>query len=151
MRHSEGSTLEHSNWDEAIRHFDRVIRLGAGSEDGAHYWKAYAHYKDGRSREALETLAARREAFPDGRWSNDARALELEINESAGRPVDPDAEQNLEGGAKYLRWLMNRYEGRTDLALAAYNAGENAVDRYGGIPPYGETRTYVTRVLGQLR
>jgi soluble lytic murein transglycosylase-like protein len=58
-----------------------------------------------------------------------------------------DARENLDGGATYLRWLLDRFGGRTDLALAAYNAGENAVDRYGGVPPYPETRDYVDRVL----
>jgi soluble lytic murein transglycosylase-like protein len=61
-----------------------------------------------------------------------------------------DATQNVEAGARYLSWLLTRYEGRTDLALAGYNAGENAVDRYKGIPPYPETRTYVTRVMRQV-
>ncbi len=58
-----------------------------------------------------------------------------------------DVAQNLEAGARYLSWLLERYAGRTDLALAGYNAGEGAVDRYAGIPPYRETRRYVERVL----
>jgi soluble lytic murein transglycosylase-like protein len=62
-----------------------------------------------------------------------------------------DAPQNVEGAAKYFRWLLERFEGRTDLALAGYNAGEGTVDRYQGIPPYRETRDYVTRVLDGAR
>jgi len=58
-----------------------------------------------------------------------------------------DASENVEGGARYLRWLLDRFEGRRDLALAAYNAGEGAVDRHGGIPPYRETLHYVGKVL----
>jgi len=58
-----------------------------------------------------------------------------------------DVAQNVEGGARYLRWLLDRFEGRVDLALAGYNAGEGAVDRHGGIPPYAETQWYVLKVL----
>lgn len=58
-----------------------------------------------------------------------------------------DAAQNVEGAARYLGWLLDRYDGRADLALAGYNAGEGAVDFHRGIPPYGETRRYVRRVL----
>jgi hypothetical protein len=58
-----------------------------------------------------------------------------------------DPRQNIEAGAQYLHWLLERFEGRTDLALAGYNAGEGAVERHGGIPPYPETRSYVARVL----
>ncbi len=58
---------------------------------------------------------------------------------------DPAA--NVDAGARYLSWLMDRFEGRTELALAGYNAGEGAVDRHRGIPPYRETRDYVQRVM----
>ena len=61
-----------------------------------------------------------------------------------------DVEQNVEGGARYLRWLLDRYDGETTLALAAYPAGEGAVDRYNGVPPYYETVSYVTQVLEKV-
>ncbi|HEX9669717.1 MAG TPA: lytic transglycosylase domain-containing protein [Thermoanaerobaculia bacterium] len=61
-------------------------------------------------------------------------------------PYDPD--QNVRGGTVFLRRMLDRFGGRVDLALAAYNAGPKAVERHGGIPPYAETRDYVRRILG---
>ena len=55
--------------------------------------------------------------------------------------------QNIKGGTAYLHWLLRHFEGKVDLVLAAYNAGEGAVERYQGIPPYQETRNYVKQIL----
>ncbi|QDA58071.1 lytic transglycosylase domain-containing protein [Thermomonas aquatica] len=55
-------------------------------------------------------------------------------------------QQNIQGGVKYLAWLLKRFNGNLSLAAAGYNAGEGAVDKYNGVPPYSETRRYVDRV-----
>jgi soluble lytic murein transglycosylase-like protein len=63
-------------------------------------------------------------------------------------PFDPA--QNVAGGTRYLRSLLDRFKGDTRLAVAAYNAGPNAVEKYGDVPPYSETQSYVKNVLGSL-
>lgn len=60
-----------------------------------------------------------------------------------------DPPQNIRGGVSYLRWLIERYDGRLTRVLAAYNAGEHAVDEYDGVPPYQETKNYVRRILAR--
>ena len=66
-----------------------------------------------------------------------------------GDPTDPA--QAIEGGARYLRQQLDRFGGDPAKALAAYNAGPGAVQRFGGVPPYAETQAYVQRVLGYAR
>jgi soluble lytic murein transglycosylase-like protein len=62
-----------------------------------------------------------------------------------------DPRQNVMGGARYLSYLLERFDGDLELALAGYNAGENAVDRSGGVPPYAETRNYIRKVMRLYR
>ena len=79
-----------------------------------------------------------------------ARGVMQLIPETAARfnVRDPlDAEDNIRGGLAYLRWLHRYFKGDLVRVVAAYNAGEGAVQRYGGVPPYFETRAYVGRVL----
>lgn len=67
----------------------------------------------------------------------------------ASSMTDPAA--NLSAGSQYLRWLAHRYSGDLALILGGYNAGVGAIDRYGGMPPYPETRRYVRKVLAAFR
>lgn len=67
--------------------------------------------------------------------------------ESLGVTNAYDAEQNIAGGTKYLKGLMDRFDNNKELALAAYNAGPNAVKKYSGIPPYKETQNYVKNIM----
>jgi soluble lytic murein transglycosylase len=68
-------------------------------------------------------------------------AVEMNVRNS----FNPD--ENIDGGVKYLRYLLDRYEGNLSLALAAYNSGETAVKRWGTIPPFKETQSYVSRIM----
>lgn len=67
---------------------------------------------------------------------------------SVADPFDPG--ENVRAGARYLRWLLQRYDGDLTLALAAYNAGPTQVDLYGGVPPFDETLRYVREVMQLL-
>jgi soluble lytic murein transglycosylase-like protein len=60
-----------------------------------------------------------------------------------------DPAENVEAGTKYLSWLLKRFNGDITLALAGYNAGEGAVDKYNGVPPYNETQNYVRRITAR--
>ncbi len=61
-----------------------------------------------------------------------------------------EPEKNLDAGARYLSWLADRFDGDLARVLAAYNAGEGTVQRYGGVPPYRETRNYLKRIYAEL-
>ena len=77
--------------------------------------------------------------------------MQLMPNTARQLGIDPrDPISNLDGGSAYLRDQLDRFDGRIDLALAAYNAGPGAVRRYGGVPPYRETQAYVAASLDRL-
>jgi soluble lytic murein transglycosylase-like protein len=106
----------------------------------------------------LAIIATESAYNPNAVSPRQAQGLMQLIPETAARfqvrnPMD--AAQNLRGGMAYLRWLLAYFEGDLRLVAAAYNAGEGAVERYRGVPPYAETRDYVRKVIalvgGQLR
>jgi len=116
---------------------------------------------------ALNDAAARADLSPDlveavawaesrlrpGVVSSAGAVGEMQLMPGAARElgVNPlDSRQNLAGGALYLGGLLKRYDGDMVRALAAYNAGPGAVDRYGGVPPYKETQAYVSAILKRL-
>lgn len=71
--------------------------------------------------------------------------------ESLGVNNAYDAEENIAGGTKYLKGLLDRFSGNKELALAAYNAGPNAVKKYNGVPPYKETQNYVKNIISSYQ
>lgn len=108
---------------------------------------------NGLSPEFLEAVA-RTESNLDPHAVSPAGAIgvmQLMPATAAALGVDPrDPDQNIMGGARYLRAQLDRFDGDIDLALAAYNAGSGRVTRAGGVPPIPETRAYVARNLDRL-
>ena len=103
---------------------------------------------------ALAVIAVESNFDHMARSEKDARGLMQLIPQTALRfkvRNAYDIRDNVRGGLSYLRWLLSYYRGEVRLAAAAYNAGEGAVDRYGGVPPFAETRDYVNRVLTLFR
>ncbi len=99
----------------------------------------------------LAVISAESAFNPSARSNKNAQGLMQLIPATAKRfgvKNILDKEQNLRGGMAYLRWLLAYFNGNVEHALAGYNAGENRVKRYKGVPPYAETKAYVRRIIG---
>jgi HEAT repeat protein len=83
-------SLDQGKWDQALAGFDEVVRMKSPRADGALYWKAYSLNKLGRRDEALEALETLRGGYPQSRWLNDAKALDIEVRQAAGQTVSPE-------------------------------------------------------------
>ena len=86
--------IDRRQYEEAIESFNVIIEAKDSHADGALYWKAYAQNRLGRRGEAQATLAQLSREYPQSRWLNDAKALEIEVRQASGQPVSPDAESD---------------------------------------------------------
>lgn len=99
--------IENSRFDRALAELDRLIPLKSNRTDAALYWKAYVLAKLGQRPEALTAIADLTKQFPDSRWLKDARVMEVEVRQSSGQPVSPDAQNDEDLKLMALRGLMN--------------------------------------------
>ena len=110
----------------------------------------YASQATGVSKDLLMAVAKAESDFDQSCVSHCGATGIMQLMPETARSVGVtdvnDSAQNILGGARYLQQMLARYNGDTTLALAAYNAGPGAVDRYGGVPPYEETQNYVRKI-----
>lgn len=98
--------LDRGQYETAIEAFNAVIKSNSSKVEGAMYWKAYAQNRLGLRADALSTLDAMLKVYPNGRWTSDARALQVEVRQAAGQPVRPDQETDDELKLIALNSLM---------------------------------------------
>ena len=137
---------------EVVEHF--IAGLPRTHRAHARLVQRLAPRFDVDARLALAIVRAESNFNPSARSPRNAMGLMQLIPDTAERfgvrdPFDP--EQNVRGGLAYLKWLIARYDGDIARVAGAYNAGEGAVDRFGGVPPYAETEEYVRRILAFYR
>ena len=88
--------IDDSRWDEARQQFDEIVRDGGSNADAALYWRAYCEDKLGRRQDALASIADLEHKYPQSRWQNDAKALDLQVRHETGQPVSPQSESDEE-------------------------------------------------------
>jgi soluble lytic murein transglycosylase-like protein len=117
------------------------------------------HIQYAASRYGISSALVDAVAWQESRYNNHARSSAGAIGVMQLMPgtarnlgvVDPtDVHQNIMGGTAYLRAQLDRFGNNIPLALAAYNAGPAAVQKYGGVPPYRETQNYVRQIMGRM-
>ncbi len=114
--------------------------------------------QDASARHAVATPLVEAVAWQESRYNQGALSPKgamgvMQLMPGTARTLGVDASDlkgNVEGGVTYLSQMLQRFEGDLPKALAAYNAGPDAVQRYGGVPPYAETQAYVRAILGRL-
>jgi hypothetical protein len=99
--------LDEDRFDRAEVRFDQLAQLNGPQTDAALYWKAYAENRLGKRDTALANIAELKRRFPQSRWQKDAAALELEVRQSSGQPVHPEAQKDEELRMLALRGIMN--------------------------------------------
>jgi HEAT repeat protein len=104
--------LDRGQWEEARQLFSSIAQGKGSRADGALYWQAYAENRLGRRNEALATLASLRQQYPSSNWLNDAQALAQEIQQQAGKPVDPNAASDEELKLMAINSLLHTDAGR---------------------------------------
>lgn len=144
----------HSDIDESLSDFSSLLaRKKTVGDEGVESTIKTAGAREGVGEDLLRSVIEVESGFNPGAVSEDgARGLMQLMPSTADEVgVDPDdPEQNIQGGAKYLGKMLDKFGGVKE-ALAAYNAGPEAVEQYGGVPPFRETQNYVKKVLDKYR
>ena len=141
---------------------EKKVGAAPATATGASSWKGDPKDYDGMIKEAaqkngideslIRAVIRQESAFnPKATSGCGAKGMMQLMDDTAkdlgvGNSYDPH--QNIMGGAKYLRQLLDRFDGNMTKAIAGYNAGPGAVEKYGGLPPFAETQDYVTKVMG---
>jgi len=118
--------LDGRRWDEALESFNQVASRGGPRADAGWYWKAYTLNRLGRREEALAAIAELRKSYASSRWLDDAKALEVEVKQAAGRPVSPESESDEELKLLAINGLMQSDSDRAIPLLENILKGSNS-------------------------